>query len=142
MADKGAIGLKDLRRAAGFSFKGITGNMRRCDVHLVKQRNVKLRLRLPDVQHHAKRLPLVQTFQQRKVIDHRAPAGIYQNSARLQMTDQGFVSKVQRLIRPLFKQRRMESDHIALCNQFIQRTEVAFITVVFARRIAQQGANA
>ena len=116
--------------------------MRGCNVDLVQQRNVEIGLRLPDVQHHAEILPLFQTFQQRGVIDDRATTGIYQNSASLQTTDQRLVSKMERLIGPLFEEGRMEGDDVTCFNQLIQGAEVAFITVVFTRRITQQGANA
>ena len=141
MANKRAVGFKHLRCAAGFAFKRIARDMRSGYVHLVKQFNVKIRLRLPDVQHNAEVLSFIQTFQQRGVVHHRATAGIYQNSASLQTTDQCFIGKMQGRIGALFKQRRVERQDIALFNQLIQRAEIPFLTVVFTRRVAQQRAN-
>ena len=141
MADKSAVGLEDLRRAARFPLEGVTSDMRRAHIYLVKQLNVEIRLRLPDVQHHAEVLSFVQACQQRGVIDDRTTAGINQNSASLQTTDQRLVSKMQLLIRPLFKQRRVKRQHVTLFNQLIQRAEIPVIAVVFTRRIAQQRAD-
>ena len=141
MADKGAVSLKHLGCATRFAFKGITRDMRGTHVHLIQQGDVEIRLWFPDVQHDAKLLSFVETCQQRRVIHHRSPAGIYQNSASLQTADQLFVGQVQSLVRPLFKERRMEGDDVALVDQLIQRAEVAFIAVILTRRIAQQGAD-
>lgn len=111
-------------------------------VHLIQQCDVEIRLWLPDVQYDAKILSLVETCQQRRVIHHRSPAGIYQNSASLQTADQLFVGQVQSLVRPFFKERRMEGDDVALVDQLIQRAEIALIAVILTRRIAQQSADA
>ena len=53
MTDKSAIGLKDLGGTTRFTLEGITCDMRGSHIRLVKQRHVKIRLRLPNVQHDA-----------------------------------------------------------------------------------------
>ncbi|MNE87163.1 hypothetical protein D3C80_1843310 [compost metagenome] len=49
---------------------------------------------------------------------------------------------MERFIGAVFKQRRMEGDHIRVLDQFIKGAEIAFITVIGTRRIAQQRTNA
>ncbi|MNI65072.1 hypothetical protein D3C73_1205550 [compost metagenome] len=58
--------------------------MRRTDIRFLEQRDIQVRLALPDIQHHAQMLPGIKAGQQRGIVDDRPTAGVNQNGARLQ----------------------------------------------------------
>jgi len=141
VTNKLTIGLKDLRGATRFSFEGIPGNVRRADIGFLQQRHIEIRLSFPDIQHNAQRLTGIQPVQQCCIVDDRPTAGIDQNSARLQSANQRIIRHVQRFVGSVFKQWRMESQHIGLLYQFVQRAEIALVTAIGSRWIAQQRAD-
>lgn len=112
--------------------------MRGTDIHSLKKLYVKIRLRLPDVQHYAQRLSSFQPFQQRSVIYHRSAAGVDQNRSWLQTANQRLIRQMQGFIWPFFIQWGMEGEDISFLNQRIEGAEIAFVSAIGARRIAEQ----
>ena len=116
--------------------------MGRGDIDLVQQRQREIRLRLPDIKHHAQIVPHVQHLQQGGVVHHRAATGVNQNSIGFQPHQQRRIGQMPAPVGALFKQRRVERQDIGLRCHGVQRQKLAFITAIGARRIAQQGADA
>jgi chaperonin cofactor prefoldin len=110
LASSTSITRKWLSGTAGFTLKRIARDMRGTNIYQGQQRHAKIGLRLPYVQHYAQLLPRVESVQQCGVVYHRPTAGVNQNSARLEGADQRIIGKMQRFVRPVFEQRRMESQ--------------------------------
>ena len=125
MPEKIAVRLVDLRRPSLLAVEAVTGNVRRGQHAELGQCHIDLRLALPDIQHRLQVFALQQHLAQGGVVHHRATAGIDQPGTGLELVQTVLVEQMPGRSGPVFFQRCVQADDIALLDDLLKADEIA-----------------
>ena len=129
--------LVNLRGAALFAIEAVAGDMGRGQHAQVCQLDIHLGLAFPHVQHRLQVFARQQHLAQGGVIHHRAPAGIDQPGARLELFQALAIKQVPGRTIAGLDQRRMQADHVTVLDDLLQ-ADVITVFGDLARWVAHQ----